>query len=97
MLRPTTLLLLTAAFLCLLAPPASAQPLSTAFTFQGKLDTAGSPVSGPYDFKFTLYDAATGGTQLGPQLCSDNLPLLNGLVMVQLDFGSQFVGQQRFP
>src|SRR5262245_8261372 len=75
---------------------ASAQPLTTAFTYQGSLTASGSPASGVYDFKFALFDAAAGGAQLGPQLCSDNLSVNGGTFTVQLDFGSQFAGQQRF-
>ena len=84
------------AALALAASIATAQPLTTAFTFQGELDNAGSPVNGTYDLKFTLFDSLTGGTQLGSQLCSDNVAVVNGKVTVQLDFGSQFSGQQRF-
>jgi hypothetical protein len=84
------------AAVALAAALAHAQPLSTAFTFQGELDNAGAPAAGTYDFKFTLYDALTGGSQVGPQLCSDNVAVASGKVTVQLDFGSQFSGQQRF-
>jgi hypothetical protein len=45
---------------------ASAQPLGTAFTYQGRLTDAGSPGSGTYDFQFILYDSAVGGSQVGP-------------------------------
>jgi hypothetical protein len=75
---------------------ALAQPLTTSFTFQGDLKSSGSPATGLYDARFRLYDAATGGTQLGPTLCSDNLSLTNGVFTTQLDFGAQFTGQQRF-
>ena len=75
---------------------ATAQPLSTAFTYQGELRSAGAPASGAYDLRFRLYDAASGGAQVGPILCSDNLGLTNGRFTVDLDFGSQFSGQQRF-
>jgi hypothetical protein len=59
-------------------------------------NAGGSPLNGSYDFKFTLFDAPTGGTQLGPQLCTDNLAVTGGNVSLQLDFGPQFTGQQRF-
>src|SRR5262249_46295412 len=62
----------------------------------GELKNGASPASGMYDFKFTLYDALTGGTQLGPQLCSDNIAVTDGKVTVQLDFGAQFSGNQSF-
>src|SRR5262245_12504587 len=76
------------------AVAAHAQPVTTAFTYQGQLSSSGAPAAGPFDFKFTLFDS--GGTQSGPQLCADNVAVANGLFNVQLDFGAQFTGQQRF-
>ncbi|MCC6358985.1 MAG: hypothetical protein IT450_09590 [Phycisphaerales bacterium] len=71
-------------------------PLGTGWTYQGKLDDAGNPASGPYDMHFRLYDAAVGGTQLGPVICYDNASVTDGLFTVTLDFGDQFAGQERF-
>jgi hypothetical protein len=45
-------------------PAPLAAPIGTAFTYQGRLELAGSPVSGPCDLQFQLFDALTGGTQL---------------------------------
>ena len=73
-----------------------AQPLTTAMTFQGQLENAGAPASGTYDLRFTLFDSAVGGAQTGPQVCSDNITIANGRFTVQLDFGAQFTGSQRF-
>ena len=87
--------LLTAAAVLFLPLHTLAQPLTTAFTFQGELRNTGTPVSGVYDLRFRLYDAASGGTQLGSTLCSDNVSLSSGRCTVQLDFGAQFTGQQR--
>jgi hypothetical protein len=87
---------LAALLITLVAAAAHAQPLSTAFTYQGRLDASGSPAGGTYDFRFTLFDAPSAGTQLGPVLCVNNLAVTNGVFTVQLDFGSQFAGQQRF-
>jgi hypothetical protein len=75
---------------------ASAQPLTTSFTFQGQLQNGTSPATGGYDAQFRLFSAPTGGTQLGPTLCADNLTLTNGQLTAQLDFGSVFTGQQAF-
>jgi hypothetical protein len=75
---------------------AHAQPLSNAFTYQGRLDSGGSPATGVYDFRFALFDSAAAGAQLGPTLCVDNLSVSAGTFATQLDFGSQFAGQQRF-
>ena len=36
-----------------------------AFTYQGFLDDGPSPANGIYDFHFSLWDAATTGSQVG--------------------------------
>jgi hypothetical protein len=72
----------------LVASPALAQ--STAFTYQGSLDDGGVPASGLHDFRFRLFDVATGGAQVGSTLCVDNVSLVEGVFTVQLDFGQQF-------
>jgi hypothetical protein len=80
-----------------LVPPAGAQaPQGTAFTYQGRLSEAGVPAQGPYDFQFTLYDAAVGGTQQGPVVTHDDVDVGEGLFSVPLDFGSAFFGAKRF-
>lgn len=75
---------------------AAAQPLSTSFTYQGELRDAGLPVTGTYDLRFRLFDAASGGTPVGPLLCVDNVTVTDGRFAVALDFGAQFAGQERF-
>ena len=86
---------LTATLLTCLAGSASAQ--GTAFTYQGSLDDAGAPASGLHDFRFKLFDAASGGTQVGTVLCSDNVSVVEGVFTAQLDFGQQFATTaQRF-
>ena len=79
-----------------LSPLALAQPLTTAFTFQGQLRDSGVAVGGLWDMRFRLYDNAMGGNQVGPTLCADNVPLSSGAFATQLDFGPQFLGAQRF-
>src|SRR5262249_40313223 len=80
---------------CLLAAPALAQPLSTAFTYQGQLTSSGQPAAGAYDFKFSLFDNASGGAPTGPQLCPDTAPAAGGPSTSQLAFGPQSTGGQR--
>lgn len=75
---------------------ALAQPLTTAFTFQGELTSAGLPAQGLHDFRFNLFDAAVGGTQIGTTLCADNVAVVDGRFIVSLDFGAVFTGAQRF-
>jgi hypothetical protein len=71
-------------------------PLDPAFTYQGELASADTPVTGIYDLRFRLYDAASGGNQIGSTLCSDSLTITAGRFSVLMDFGSAFAGQKRF-
>src|SRR5207247_1295137 len=68
----------------------------TAFTYQGRLDKAGAPTTGLFDFQFGLYDAPTGGNLLSSEDL-DGVPVTNGLFTVTLDFGANaFNGQARW-
>lgn len=58
------------------------------FTYQGSLQDAGAPADGIYDFRFELYDAAIGGTQIGPTLVFENTPVSEGTFQENLDFGN---------
>lgn len=71
-------------------------PQGTAFTYQGRLADAGAPADGTYDFQFRLFDAVTGGTQSGPSVVRDDVPVTAGLFTVALDFGAVFAGSKRF-
>ncbi|MEA3397498.1 MAG: hypothetical protein U9R05_08555 [Chloroflexota bacterium] len=73
-------------------------PLSSAFTYQGRLaDTAGAPIPGPCDLRFTLYESATGADQVGAPQTKSGVTLDNGYFDVALDFGATaFTGGGRF-
>lgn len=81
-----------------------ADPLGSAFTYQGHLKSAGSPATGPHVMVFTLFDAAEIGNQVGPTLTFDGqggnaapVSVDNGLFTVELDFGAAvFSGQRRW-
>jgi hypothetical protein len=80
-----------------LASAAHAQtPQGTGFTYQGRLSEGAAPASGAYDFQFVLYDAATGGSQVGPALVREDVAVTSGLFTVVLDFGPVFAGNLRF-
>jgi trimeric autotransporter adhesin len=79
-----------------LAGGVTAQPLGTAFTYQGRLVDAGSPAAGTYDLQFILMDAASGGSQVGAILTRDDVVVANGLFTVTLDFGTVFAGSRRW-
>jgi hypothetical protein len=68
----------------------AAHAQSTAFTYQGQLKAGAAAASGPHDMRFRLFDAATGGTQIGTTLCVDNVAVAAGLFTTTLDFGQQF-------
>ena len=91
--RPASVILATV-LLVLSANYASAQ--TTGFTYQGKLSEAGTPANGSYDFEFALYDGLTGGTAQGLPVQRLNVTVTNGIFTVQLDFGNQFNGANRF-
>ncbi|GBC89667.1 hypothetical protein HRbin14_00393 [bacterium HR14] len=71
---------------------ACAQP----FTFQGFLKDGGNPANGIYDFRFRLYDALTGGTQVGVDQFADDLNVQNGLFTTTIDFGVVWTGAERY-
>jgi len=81
-----------------LTPTASAgTPVGNAFSFSAYLRVSGVSRNGPADFQFRLFDAATGGTQVGPTLQASNVILVEGFFSVSLDFGSgTFDGDQRY-
>lgn len=57
----------------------------------------GRAVDGRADLRFALFDARTGGSQIGPELTRSNALVINGLYNAQLNFGpGAFDGNQRF-
>jgi hypothetical protein len=84
--------------LALLARPSPviAQAIDDRLTFQGELRDGTGLASGPYEFRFRLYDAPTAGTQIGPQL-SHSASLIDGRFTAPLHFPGAFdTGQQRY-
>lgn len=83
---------------CCIAFSASAvQAQTTAFTYQGRLSDSSMAANGTYDLRFGLFDAASGGTQIGATLTRPAVNVSNGVFTVQLDFGaSAFPGANRF-
>ncbi len=78
---------------------AFSQPIkaqTTAFTYQGSLNNDGTAANGNFDFEFALFDAITGGTQVGSTVALTNVAVANGAFSVTLDFGNQFRGAVRF-
>src|SRR5258706_389513 len=76
------------------AQDASAQ--TTEFTYQGTLKDNGAPANANYDFEFALFDAPSGGSQVGATIPKNTVLVTNGLFAVKLDFGSTFPGANRY-
>ncbi|MBP6002582.1 MAG: tail fiber domain-containing protein [Pyrinomonadaceae bacterium] len=74
----------------------SAFAQTTEFTYQGSLQSSSAPASGNFDFEFALFDSLTGGLQLGSTLTRSSVAVANGTFVVNLDFGGQFPGGNRF-
>lgn len=71
----------------LLAGTAAAQtPVGSSFTYQGRIQADGEAVTDAADFQFTLWNAASGGAQVGSVI---NMTLTpdDGLFSANLDFG----------
>lgn len=73
----------------------NAEPMGTAFTYQGELMQSGTPANGAYDFQFDLYDTVSGGVALVTPVTFESVPVQGGIFQVDLDFGlSPFTGDQ---
>jgi hypothetical protein len=59
-----------------------------AFTYQGRLTDGGNAADGDYDFRFSLYTARVGGSQIGTPFERNELGVSNGLFTALLNFDS---------
>src|SRR4051812_2887797 len=59
----------------------------TAFTYQGRLNTAGSPANGTYDFRFRLASDPLANYYVGSAFLTNGVPVANGLFTTTIDFG----------
>ena len=69
---------------------ATAAPLGTAFTYQGRLAQGTTPANGIYDFTFALADEA--GLNYGAPRNVPGVGVTNGYFTVSLDWGNVFDG-----
>jgi microcystin-dependent protein len=66
---------------------------TTAFTYQGRLNTGATAANGSYDMTFAVYDANVAGNQIAGPITNSAVAVSNGLFTVSLDFGpSVFTG-----
>jgi hypothetical protein len=70
--------------------------VGTSFTYQGRLESGGEAVSDDCQMAFRLYDAESGGVEVGSAITT-TVPISDGLFTVALDFGSGvFTGDARW-
>ncbi len=82
-----------------IAGAALAADLGTAFTYQGQLNLDGTPVNGPVDMRFEVYDDPNGVTPLAsyPPAGTIAVPVTDGLFTQEIDFGAgAFAGDARW-
>jgi hypothetical protein len=65
-------------------------------TYQGFLRVNGLPANGEFDFRFRLFDSATGTNQVGTTVIADDKQVRQGFYTVVLDFGNVWTGGQRW-
>jgi hypothetical protein len=66
------------------------------FTYQGFLRVNGLPANGEFDFRFRLFDSASGTNQVGTTVIADDKQVRQGFYTVVLDFGNVWTGSQRW-
>ncbi len=70
-----------------LAAGAAAQT-GSAFTYQGQLRENGAPKTGLFDMRFTVFDAAAGGSPVAPTVVRSGVSVQGGVFSTMLDFGT---------
>lgn len=90
--RHRFLLVLAAISGPVLCAPA-AEPVRTAFTYQGMLSSGGELFDGTVDLTFTLFDVPTDGTPLATVNVS-GVAVSEGIFSTEIDFGSAFTGNR---
>ncbi len=75
--------------ICALGHTASAQ-LATKFLYQGRLLSNGQGVNAPVDMTFTLWDAVSGGGQIGVADFHNGVVVADGLFTVEVNEANEF-------
>lgn len=78
---------LTASLVLAAGASSALAQVGTAFTYQGQIKKAGVALGSLTDMQFSLWTAATGGTQIGSTITVQNILPTSGLFTTTLDFG----------
>jgi len=65
----------------------TAHAQGTAFTYQGRLNSGGSPAGGTYNLTFSLFNTNTSGVSIAGPVTNNAVSVTNGLFTVLVDFG----------
>ncbi len=75
----------------LLGAPLYAAPLGSGFTYQGQLQDGLAPTAATScDFQFSVYDALSGGAQIGATQTTSAVPVSSGVFSVELNGANEF-------
>jgi trimeric autotransporter adhesin len=75
-------------------PLAPATPLGSGFGYQGYLkDAGGNPINSTCDLRFGLWDALSGGSQIGANSTAGGVSVVNGYFSALVNAGSEFGAQ----
>lgn len=85
------------ACLSLLLPWAASAQLDPTFSYQGRLDQNGTPLTGSVDLFIEPYNSASGGSPLATAVILDGVQVNEGLFTVEVDLGpGVFLGDPIF-
>jgi len=70
---------------------AGAQAQRSEISYQGQLTQDGLPATGEFDFEFRLFDAASGGAQVGESYFAEDIAVHGGLFSLGLDLAKGFL------
>lgn len=68
----------------------------TTFTYQGSLQMLGAAYTGSADYRFSLWDTANGGAQVGQTDEALGVAVEGGVFAAGVDFGAEAFGAQRW-
>lgn len=86
-----------AIFVVVLLSTANLLAQTSGFSYQGNLVDMGTPANGTYIMTFSIWDAATGGTQIGETTTEQNITAVNGIFTTSVIFDdAAFTGSERY-
>ena len=68
----------------------AATPLGPGFTYQGRYEQDGAPLTGTVNLRFSLWDAEEGGAQIGARQVVRDVPIQDGLFNTIINASEEF-------